>query len=78
MPVTFNRANSIEKYDNKREFVVGSNSDDPRYDIMTAVIINISEKHFTFINQLSDFSYSLRKIHHIMLSWFLFHKLVLL
>ncbi|SFC89930.1 hypothetical protein [Butyrivibrio sp. YAB3001] len=41
------RANSIEKYDIKREFVVGSNSDDPRYDIMTAVIINISEKHDT-------------------------------
>ena len=41
------RANSIEKYDIRREFMVGSNDDNPRYDIMNAILINISEKHDT-------------------------------
>ena len=41
------RANSIEIYDISRNFLVGTNSDHPRYDILTAVIINISEKHDT-------------------------------
>lgn len=39
------RANSIEKYAVKREFLVGSNTDEPRYDIMNAIVINISGKH---------------------------------
>ncbi len=39
------RANSIEKYDICRDFLLGSNSDNPRYDILAAVIINISGKH---------------------------------
>ena len=39
------RANSIEKYDINREFLVGKNDDKPRYDIMTAIIINISKNH---------------------------------
>ena len=39
------RANSIEKYDICRDFLLGSNSDNPRYDILSAVIINISGKH---------------------------------
>ncbi|MBR4779804.1 MAG: hypothetical protein IK014_00425 [Lachnospiraceae bacterium] len=41
------RANSIEKYDIRREFLVGNNDDNPRYDIMNAILINISEKHDT-------------------------------
>ena len=41
------RANSIEKYEISRDFLVGSNSDNPRYDILTAIIINISGKHDT-------------------------------
>ena len=41
------RANTIEKYGINREFIVGSNSDKPRYDIMNAVLINISGKHDT-------------------------------
>ena len=41
------RANSIEKYDISRKFLVGSNDDNPRYDIMNAILINISEKHDT-------------------------------
>lgn len=41
------RANSIEKYDISRDFLVGTNNDNPRYDIMTAIIINISGKHET-------------------------------
>ena len=41
------RANSIEKYDIKRDFLVGYNDDNPRYDILTAILINISEKHDT-------------------------------
>ena len=39
------RANSIEKYDIRREFLVGSNDDNPRYDILNAILINISEAH---------------------------------
>ena len=41
------RANSIEKYDIRRGFLVGKNEDNPRYDILNAVLINISEKHDT-------------------------------
>ena len=41
------RANCIEKYSIDRSMLVGSNSDDPRYDIMNAIIINISGKHDT-------------------------------
>ena len=41
------RANTIEKYGINREFLVGSNTDDPRYDIMNAILINISGKHDT-------------------------------
>ena len=41
------RANSIEKYDIRRDFLVGTNTDNPRYDILTAVIINICGKHDT-------------------------------
>ena len=41
------RANSIEKYEIKRDFLVGTNTDDPRYDILSAIIINISGKHDT-------------------------------
>ena len=39
------RANSIELYDLNRSFLCGSNADDPRYDILNAIIIYISEKH---------------------------------
>ena len=39
------RANSIEIYDVDRRFLYGSNADDPRYDILNAIIIYISEKH---------------------------------
>lgn len=41
------RANTIEKYGINREFLVGSNEDTPRYDIMNAVLVNISGKHDT-------------------------------
>ncbi len=41
------RANSIEKYGISKDFLVGSNSDNPRYEILTAIIINISGKHDT-------------------------------
>ena len=39
------RANTIEKYDVNRSFLLGVNDDDPRYDIINAVIIYISKKH---------------------------------
>lgn len=39
------RANSIEKYAIDRSLLVGNNTDEPRYDIMNAIIINISGKH---------------------------------
>ena len=35
------RANSVEKYDLRREFLFGHNDDNPRYDILTAVIVNV-------------------------------------
>ncbi len=41
------RANSIESYALNRELLVGSNTDNPRYDIMNAVIIYLSGKHDT-------------------------------
>ncbi len=41
------RANSIEKYEINKDFLVGTNADNPRYDILTAIIINISGKHET-------------------------------
>ena len=41
------RANSIEKYGLDRTFLVGSNEDAPRYDIMNAIVINISKVHDT-------------------------------
>ena len=41
------RANLIEKYDIRREFLVGRNDDTPRYDIMNAVLVNISRTHDT-------------------------------
>ncbi len=41
------RANTIEKYGINREFLIGRNTDDPRYDIMNAILINISGKHDT-------------------------------
>ncbi len=39
------RANSIEIYDIDRNFLCGSNTDNPRYDILNAIIIYISRKH---------------------------------
>ncbi|WP_051671606.1 hypothetical protein [Oribacterium sp. P6A1] len=39
------RANSIEIYDIDRKFLYGNNTDNPRYDILNATIIYISEKH---------------------------------
>ena len=39
------RANSIEKYALSRSMLAGSNDDNPRYDIMNAIIINISGRH---------------------------------
>ena len=33
--------------DINREFLVGTNTDEPRYDIMNAILINISGKHDT-------------------------------
>ncbi len=41
------RANSIEKYAVNRSMLAGSNTDHPRYDILNAVIINISGRHDT-------------------------------
>ena len=39
------RANSIEKYDLRRTFLCGSNPDEPRYDILNAIIIYLSRDH---------------------------------
>ena len=39
------RANSIEVYSIDKSFLFGSNSDDPRYDILNAIIIYISKNH---------------------------------
>ena len=41
------RANSIESYEIKRDFLLGYNDDLPRYDILNAMIVNISEKRDT-------------------------------
>ena len=41
------RANTIEKYAISRSMLEGHNTDEPRYDIMTAIVINISGKHDT-------------------------------
>ena len=41
------RANSIEKYDIRRSFLYGYNPDTPRYDILEAILINISKKRDT-------------------------------
>lgn len=41
------RANSIEQYRIIKEMLHGRNSDDLRYDIMRAIIINISKTHNT-------------------------------
>ena len=41
------RANSIEKYGLERTFLVGSNENAPRYDIMNAIVINKSKVHDT-------------------------------
>lgn len=39
------RANCIEKYSIKKEMLCGENSDSPRYDLLSAVIINLSKYH---------------------------------
>ena len=41
------RANTIENYGINRSFLLGNNTDSPRYDIIDAVIIYISKKHDT-------------------------------
>jgi chorismate mutase len=41
------RANSIERYAINRQMLAGSNTDKPRYDILNAIIINISGRHDT-------------------------------
>lgn len=41
------RANSIEKYAVNRCMLAGNNTDHPRYDILSAIIINISARHDT-------------------------------
>jgi len=41
------RANTIEKLSINREFLVGRHDDEERYDLMTAIIINISKTHNT-------------------------------
>lgn len=41
------RANTIEKYGIDRSFLLGSNDDDPRYDIINAVIVYLSKTHDT-------------------------------
>ena len=39
------RANSIEKYGIKKEILCGENTDYPRYDILSAIMINLSKYH---------------------------------
>ncbi len=39
------RANSIERYELKKDLIVGRNNDNPRYDIINTTIINISKNH---------------------------------
>ena len=41
------RANTIERYGISRDFLLGNNTDSPRYDIINAVIIYISNTHDT-------------------------------
>lgn len=45
------RANSIERYHISREMLYGHNKDHPRYDIMEAIIINISKAHNKGVNK---------------------------
>ena len=45
MGVKLPRANSIERYEIKKDFILGSNDDNPRNDIINTTIINISENH---------------------------------
>ena len=39
------RANTIERYGIDRSMILGNSPDNPRYDIMNAVIVNISGNH---------------------------------
>lgn len=39
------RANCIEKYSIKKEMLCGENNDSPRYDLLSAIIVNLSRKH---------------------------------
>ena len=39
------RENTIETYEINRKFLLGTNSDNPRYDILNATIINLSANH---------------------------------
>jgi hypothetical protein len=39
------RANSVDRYSINRDTIIGQNRDDPRYDIMSAVIVNVGNKH---------------------------------
>jgi hypothetical protein len=39
------RANCIDKYSIQRKHLVGNNPDQPRYDLLTVIVINISAKH---------------------------------
>lgn len=41
------RANSVDKYSIKRDTILGTNNDHPRYDLFNAVIVNISKNHDT-------------------------------
>jgi predicted glycosyltransferase len=39
------RANSVDRYTINRDTIIGQNRDNPRYDIMSAVIVNVGNKH---------------------------------
>lgn len=39
------RANSVDKYTIDRKTIMGNNEDNPRYDIINAIIVNIGNKH---------------------------------
>ena len=41
------RDNSIDQYTIQRETILGSNSDNPRYDIMSVMVVNIGKKYET-------------------------------
>ena len=41
------RANSIERYTLTKDFLCGTNEDEPRYDILSAVIINLGSEQDT-------------------------------